>query len=96
LEGINKVSKKSYAFYDKVDGLTKAMIDERYIVDHENKCFIHKRTHTAGGRGGKVIGTIPRHGSGQRELRIDGHRVTVRAMYIYYTTGSWPIDKLEL
>lgn len=87
---------KTYAFYDKVDGITKQDIDDRFTVDHVNKCFVHKKTHAAGGRGGKVIGSIPTTGSGDREFRYDGQRVTVRALYIFYTTGSWPIDKMAL
>lgn len=86
----------SYSFYDKIDGLTKESIDARFICDHENKCFIHRLGKQTGGRGGKVVGSIPATGSGDREVRLDGHRVTIRAMYIFYVSGSWPIDKMEL
>ncbi len=86
----------AYAFYDKIDWLTKEYIDERYKVDHKNKCFTHKRTIAGVAKRGDLLGSIPASGSGERETHLKGERVTIRAMYVFYKSGKWPIDKLGL
>ena len=86
----------AHAFYDKIDWLTKEYIDERYICDHENKCFRHKKSISGAVRAGTLLGSIPPTGSRLRETHIKGDRVTIRALYTFYKTGVWPIDKMEL
>lgn len=86
----------AYAFYDKIDWLTKEYIDEHYEIDHKNKCFIHKKAVSGSVRAGTLLGSIPATGSGERETHIKGKRVTIRAMYIFRKTDVWPIDMMEL